>query len=72
MESFTRAVKIVLKNSEVRDGGNYRPEAALWDMAVRSCGYIQSRQAVSAGPVARSQWLQQCACGPGPLLDRPA
>ena len=48
MESFTRAVEIVLKDSEVRDGSDYRPEAALWDMAVRSCGYIQSRQAVSA------------------------
>jgi len=48
MESFTRAVEIVLKDSEVRDGADYRPEAALWDMAVRSCGYIQSRQAVSA------------------------
>jgi hypothetical protein len=48
MESFTRAVEIVLKDSEVRDGADYRPEAALWDVAVRSCGYIQSRQAVSA------------------------
>ena len=48
MESFTRAVEIVLKDSELRDGAGYRPEAALWDMAVRSCGYIQSRQAVSA------------------------
>jgi hypothetical protein len=48
MESFTRAVEIVLKDSKVWDGADYRPEAALWEMAVRSCGYIQARQAVSA------------------------
>ena len=48
MESFTRAVEIVLKDSELRDGAGYRPDAALWEMAVRSCGYIQSRQAISA------------------------
>lgn len=47
MESFTRAVEIVLKDSELRDAPGYRPDAALWQVAVRSCGYIQSRQAVS-------------------------
>ena len=47
MESFTRAVEIVLKDSELRDAPGYRPNAALWGAAVRSCGYIQSRQAVS-------------------------
>lgn len=45
MESFARAVEIVLKESELRDGPTYRPDAALWNVAVRSCGYIQSRQA---------------------------
>ena len=47
MESFARAVEIVLKDSELRDAPGYRPDAALWTVAIRSCGYIQSRQAVS-------------------------
>ena len=47
MESFTRAAEIVLKDSELRDAPGFRPDAALWQVAVRSCGYIQSRQAVS-------------------------
>ena len=47
MESFARAVEIVLKDSELRDAPGYRPDATLWTVAVRSCGYIQSRQAVS-------------------------
>ena len=48
MESFARAVEIVLKESEMRDSSGVRPDETLWDAAVRSCGYIQSRQAVSA------------------------
>jgi len=48
MESFTRAVEIVLKDSERRDGAGFRPDAALWNVAVRNCGYIQTRQAASA------------------------
>lgn len=48
MESFTRAVEIVLKDSELRDSAGCQPDAALWNVAVRNCGYIQSRQAVSA------------------------
>jgi hypothetical protein len=48
MESFTRAVEIVLKDSELRDSSGCQPDAALWNVAVRNCGYIQSRQAVSA------------------------
>ena len=47
MESFARAVEMVLKDSELRDAPGYRPDAALWSVAIRSCGYIQSRQAVS-------------------------
>ena len=47
MESFTRAVEIVLKDGEVRDAPGYRPPAALWSLAVRRCGYVQARQAVS-------------------------
>ena len=46
MESFTRAVEIVLKDSALHDAPGCRPDPALWDVAVRSCGYIQSRQAV--------------------------
>jgi hypothetical protein len=40
MESFTRAVVIVLKDSELRDVAGYRPDVTLWEMAARSCGYI--------------------------------
>jgi hypothetical protein len=47
MESFARAVEIVLKESELRDALGYRPDPALWNVAIRSCGYIQARQAVS-------------------------
>ena len=46
MDSFARAVEIVLKEGEMRDASNFRPESALWNLAVRSCGYIQARQAV--------------------------
>jgi transposase InsO family protein len=43
MESFTRVVEIVLKDCEVRDARGWRPPAALWNVAVRSCGYVQAR-----------------------------
>ena len=49
MESFARAVEIVLKDSALRDAPAYRPEETLWNSAARSCGYIQSRQATSEG-----------------------
>lgn len=42
-------MEIVLKESELRDAPGYRPDTSLWGAAVRSCGYIQSRQAVSEG-----------------------
>jgi hypothetical protein len=45
MESFARAVEIVLKESELKDASGYCPEAALWTHAVRHCGYVQSRHA---------------------------
>ncbi|HRO58490.1 MAG TPA: hypothetical protein PK177_04885 [Burkholderiaceae bacterium] len=48
MESFARAVETVLKDSELRDAPGYRPDPALWNLAVRSCGYVQSRKVVSA------------------------
>jgi hypothetical protein len=47
MDSFARAVEIVLKDSELRDAPDFRPVAATWDVAARSCGYLQARQAVS-------------------------
>lgn len=45
MESFVRAVEIVLKDSELKDGPGYCPGAALWAYAVQHCGYVQSRHA---------------------------
>ena len=47
MESFTRAVEIVLKDGEPRDGTAYRPTQDAWRIAVKRCGYVQSRQATS-------------------------
>lgn len=52
MDSFARAVEIVLKESELRDASNFHPDAAMWNLAVRSCGYVQSRQAVSSEHLA--------------------
>ncbi|WP_235023444.1 ATP-binding protein [Caballeronia glebae] len=51
MESFTRAVEIVLKD-ELRDGRGYRPDEVLWEHAVRQCGYVQSRHATGRVLVA--------------------
>ena len=45
MESFTRAVEIVLKESLLRDSPTFRPPAALWTRAVRDSGYVQTRVA---------------------------
>ena len=45
MESFARAVEIVLKDSELKDAHGYCPTAALWAYAVQHCGYVQSRHA---------------------------
>lgn len=45
MESFARAVEIVLKESELKDAPGYCPEAALRTYAVQHCGYVQSRHA---------------------------
>jgi hypothetical protein len=47
MESFAWAVKIVLKEGGLRDASNFRPDAAMWNLAVRSCDYVQARQTVS-------------------------
>lgn len=46
MESFTRAVEIVLKESELQDTPDYRPSSELWMQAVRCSGYVQARVAV--------------------------
>jgi hypothetical protein len=45
MDSFVRAVEIVLKESELKDAPGYCPDAALWTHAVQHCGYVQSRHA---------------------------
>ena len=47
MESFTRLVEIVLKESTLRDAPAYRPDPALWKEAIRSCSHVQARQAMS-------------------------
>jgi hypothetical protein len=47
MESFTRAVEIVLKDSGPRDAPRYRPPPDLWMKAVRDSGYVQARMATS-------------------------
>ena len=52
MESFARAVEIVLKESELKDGLQYTPDAALWAHAVHHCGYVQSRHATGRVLVA--------------------
>jgi hypothetical protein len=44
-ESLTRAVEIVLKESEIHDASGYRPSSGMWAQAVRSCGYVQARAA---------------------------
>lgn len=46
MESFTRAVEIVLKESELLDAPGYQPSDDLWTQAVRSSGYVQTRVAI--------------------------
>jgi hypothetical protein len=45
MESFARAVEIVLKDSELRDAPGYCPDPSLWTHAMRRSGYVQSRHA---------------------------
>ncbi|ARL05057.1 AAA family ATPase [Burkholderia pseudomallei] len=52
MESFVRAVEIVLKESETRDKAQYSPDPALWAYAVQQCGYVQSRHAIGRVLVA--------------------
>jgi hypothetical protein len=47
MESFARAVEIILKDGTLRDAPGYKPEAAAWNNAAQICGYIQSRKATS-------------------------
>jgi hypothetical protein len=47
MESFTRAVEIVLKESALQDRPVYRPSVDMWKHAVRNCGYVQARAATA-------------------------
>jgi hypothetical protein len=48
MESFTRTVEIVLRESYLRDTPTYAPPEELCSSAVRSSGYVQSRRATSS------------------------
>jgi hypothetical protein len=72
---LTRVRAIVLKDSELRDAPDYRPQAALWNQAARSCGYIQSRQAVSqefmSSVASRTTGRGQpsCRCRSSPLMS---
>ena len=52
MESFTRAVEIVLKSGISRNDPTYRPTLENWQHAVRASGYVQSRQATSQSLLA--------------------
>jgi hypothetical protein len=45
MESFARAVEVVLKDSQLSDAPGYCPDPSLWAHAVRRSGYVQSRHA---------------------------
>lgn len=47
MESFTRAVEIVLKESELQDRPDFRPSREMWRHAVRNSGYVQARVATA-------------------------
>lgn len=47
MESFTRAVEIMLKESEVQDRADFRPSVEMWRYAVRNSGYVQARVATA-------------------------
>jgi hypothetical protein len=47
MESFTRAVEIMLKEGRTQSDPTERPSKQSWQHAVRACGYVQSRQATS-------------------------
>ncbi|CDF34487.1 unnamed protein product [Chondrus crispus] len=47
MDSFARAVEIVLKEGNGLDGSGNSPDPAIWRAAVQNCGYTQARQALS-------------------------
>jgi thymidine kinase len=47
MESFARAVEIVLKDGMLRDAAGCRPDAVIWYAAAQASGYIQARRAIS-------------------------
>lgn len=55
MESFTRAVEIVLKESELQDGPAYRPSVDMWKYAVRNSGYVQAHVATARAMMELSQ-----------------
>lgn len=46
MESFARAVEIMLKGCWDADARSERPDLSRWVAAVKACGYVQARLAV--------------------------
>ena len=46
MESFARAVETMLKRSWDGDSTGRRSDAAVWDGALRDCGYVHARLAI--------------------------
>jgi hypothetical protein len=46
MESFARAVEIMLKGCWDADARHERPDQSRWVAAVKACGYVQARLAV--------------------------
>ena len=46
MESFARAVEIMLKGCWDADAKDERPDQDRWVAAVKACGYVQARLAV--------------------------
>ena len=46
MESFARAVEIMLKGCWDADARHEQPDQSRWIAAVKACGYVQARLAV--------------------------
>ena len=61
MESFTRAVEIVLRDSLLRDALTYRPDEALWAFALRQSGYVQATSGHQPCPRRGCPSLRNCA-----------
>lgn len=56
MESFARAVEIMLKDCWDADAWDDRPDPARWVTAVKACGYVQARMAVRKEMTQAHSW----------------